>query len=66
MEKIVEIPGGRGSNAKPSGTENPVGWGGQTRKTLRGGGMDIFWNHTMCVVKKLYTAQLFIHTVGKH
>ena len=47
MEKIEEIPGGRGSNAKPSGTENPVGWGGQTRKTLRGGGMDIFWNHTM-------------------
>ena len=25
MKKIMEIPGGRGSNAKPSGTENPVG-----------------------------------------
>ena len=49
VEKNMEIPGGRGSNAKPSGTENPVGWGGQTRKTLRGGGMDIFWNHTITV-----------------
>ena len=47
MEKIIEIPGGRGSNAKPSGTENPVGWGVKLEKTLRGGGMDIFWNHTM-------------------
>ena len=25
--KIMEIPGGGGSNAKPSGMENPVGWG---------------------------------------
>ena len=47
MEKIMEIPGGRGSNAKPAGTENPVGWGVKLEKTLRGGGMDIFWNHTM-------------------
>ena len=35
---------------RSSGTENPGGWGGggQTGKTLRGGGggMDIFWNHT--------------------
>ena len=40
-------PGGGGSTARPSGTENPGGWGGQTGKTLRGGGMDIFWNHTI-------------------
>ena len=32
VEKIMESPGGRGRNAKPSGMENPVGWGGQTRK----------------------------------
>ena len=32
MKKIVEIPGGRGSNAKPSGTENPVGWGVKLEK----------------------------------
>ena len=44
----MEIPGGRGSNTKPSGTENPVGLGVKLEKTLRGGeGMDIFWNHTM-------------------
>ena len=43
----MEFPGGGGSTARPSGTENPGGWGGQTGKTLRGGGMDIFWNHTM-------------------
>ena len=43
----MEFPGGGGSTARPSGTENPGGWGGQTGKTLRGGGMDIFWNHTL-------------------
>ena len=55
MKKIIEIPGGRGSNAKPSGTENPVGWGVKLEKTLRGGGMDIFWNHTfnMCGYKNI-------------
>ena len=47
MKRITEIPGGRGSNAKPYGTENPVGWGVKLEKTLRGGGMDIFWNHTI-------------------
>ena len=52
MKKIMEIPGGRGSNAKPSGTENPVGWGVKLEKTLRGGGMDIFWNHTMRMRKR--------------
>ena len=46
----MEFPGGGGSTARPSGTENPGGWGGQTGKTLRGGGMDIFWNHTLCVI----------------
>ena len=55
MEKIMEIPGGRGSNATPSGTENPVGWGVKREKTLRGGGgMDIFWNHTMQVSRCIY------------
>ena len=37
MEKIMEIPGGRGSNAKPSGTENPVGWGVKLKKPSVGG-----------------------------
>ena len=44
----MEIPGGGGgSNAKPPGMENPVGWGVKLEKTLRGGGMDILWNHIM-------------------
>ena len=43
----MEIPGGWGSNVKPCGTENPVGCGVKLEKTLRGGAMDIFWNHTI-------------------
>ena len=43
----MEIPGGEGSNVKPSEMENPRGWGVKLEKTLRGEGMDIFWNHTM-------------------
>ena len=32
----------------PSGTEIPRGWGvGVIGRTIRGWGMDIFWNHTM-------------------
>ena len=38
----MEFPGGGGSTVRPSGTENPGGWGGQTGKTLRGGGVWIF------------------------
>ena len=33
----MEIPGGGGSNVKPPGTENPVGWGVKLEKTPRGG-----------------------------
>ena len=49
VEKIMEIPGGWGSNVKPSEMENPGGWGVKLEKTLRGGRMDIFWNHTLPV-----------------
>ena len=35
--KIMEIPGCGGSNMKPSGMENPVGWGFKLEKTLCGG-----------------------------
>ena len=42
MGKIMEIPGARGSNTKPSGTENPVGWGGQARKNPLWGGYGYF------------------------
>ena len=53
----MEIPGGWGSNAKPSGTENPVGWGVKLEKTLHRGGMDIFWNHTLQTVNQLEDCQ---------
>ena len=44
----MEIPGGGGSNVKPSGTENPLGWGVKLGKNSPWeGGMDIFWNHTL-------------------
>ena len=45
--KIFEIPGGGGNNVKPSGAENPAGWGLKLKKPSVEGGMDIFWNHTM-------------------
>ena len=45
--KILEIPGGRGGHQRPPGTENPGGWGGANQSVFRGGGMDIFWNHTI-------------------
>ena len=60
VEKIMEIPGGRGSNAKPSGTENPVGWGVKLEKNPPWGGMDIFWNHTIENNNKRH-ANLFTH-----
>ena len=68
VEKIMEIPGGRGSNAKPSGTENPVGWGGQTRKKPSLGGVWIFsgTTHGMVVSFSINYEQqtsylLFVH-----
>ena len=53
VEKIMEIPGGRGSNAKLSGTENPVGWGVKLEKTLRGG-VWIFSGTTQCELTLLH------------
>ena len=46
--KIVEFPGGGGSTARPSGTENPGGWGVKLENPSVGG-MDIFWNHTIII-----------------
>ena len=49
IKKILEIPEGRGVIKDPPGMENPGGrgGGGANQKVFRGGGMDIFWNHTM-------------------
>ena len=44
--KIVEFPGGGGEYGQTLWNGKSRGVGGQTGKTLRGGGMDIFWNHT--------------------
>jgi len=46
VKKSWKFQGVGGGQVKPSGTENPGGWGLKLKKTLRGGGMDIFWNHT--------------------
>ena len=53
VEKSWKFQGVGGSNAKPPGMENPAGWGVKLEKTLRGGGMDIFWNHTFTEQSKI-------------
>jgi len=42
----MEIPQGGRTTVKPPGVENPGGWGVNLEKTLHGGSMNIFWNHT--------------------
>ena len=62
----MEIPGGRGSNAKPSGTENPVGWGVKLEKTLHWR-VWIFSGTTQCIgnaLQCIYNA-LKMHYNGK-
>ena len=54
--KILEIPGGRGGHQRPPGMENPRRWGGANQRVFRGGGMDIFWNHT-------FTVPCFFHKI---
>ena len=53
----MEIPRGMGvSKAKifkgkyEAKLEIPGGWEGPHQKTILGGGMDIFWNHTISVL----------------
>ena len=63
MEKSWKFQGVvGGSTMKPLGMENPGGWGVKLEKTLHGGGggMDIFWNHT---IKRL-TSSNTIHGEG--
>ena len=48
--KILEIPGGRGGHQRPpwNGKSWEVGGGVQIKESsVGGGGMDIFWNHTL-------------------
>ena len=79
MEKSWKFQGGGGSNTKPSGTENPVGWGSNWKKPSvggGGGGMDIFWNHTMKIAwnlgrglwpkHSLYSCYAMLHALRFH
>ena len=46
--KILEIPGGEGGSSKTPLNGKSWGVGGvQIKESSRGGGMDIFWNHTL-------------------
>ena len=45
----MEIPGDGGSNMKPSGMENPVGWGVKLKKKTSVGGVWIFSGTTRSV-----------------
>ena len=48
--RSLEIPRGRGeggSTTKIQGKGNPGERKGSNEKTFHGGGMDIFWNHTI-------------------
>jgi len=42
VKKSWKFQGVGGTRVKPSGTENPRGWGLKLEKTLRGGGVWIF------------------------
>ena len=42
VEKSWKFQGVGGNNVKPSGTENPGGWGLKLEKTLSGGGYGYF------------------------
>ena len=65
MKKSWKFQGVGGSNAKPPGMENPVGWGVKLEKTLRGGGMDIFWNHTIHQGVHLENADCALYLYGR-
>ena len=50
VEKSWKFQGVGGNNVKPSGTENPGGWGLKLEKTLCGGGVWIFSGTTQSIV----------------
>ena len=45
--------GGVGGFKNDPKSEIPGGSGGREKDILRGGGMDIFWNYTICVLHVL-------------
>ena len=50
--KILEIPEGKGGKFWVPILENPEGKGVHTANSFRGGGTDIFWNHTLRILEK--------------
>ena len=46
---LVEIPERSGGHQFPAKMENPGRWGGPKWDSLRGGGLDIFWNYTIII-----------------
>ena len=46
MKRKIGNSWGVGVIHDPSGMEILRGWGGLIGRTIRGRGMDIFWNHT--------------------
>ena len=54
--KILEIPGGRGVIKDPLEQKILGGWGDPNQRVFRGGGMDIFRNHT-------FTVPCFFHKI---
>ena len=47
LQKKMEIPRGWGGPQMTLWKGNSKGVGGKNQRTIRGGGMDIFWNHTL-------------------
>ena len=45
--KILKIPGGGEGHQRPPWNGKSWGVGGANQRVFRGGGMDIFWNHTL-------------------
>ena len=57
---FVEIPKGWGGHQFPAKMENPGRWGGPNWNSLRGGGLDIFWNYTLMLD---VTCHVRLHTL---
>ena len=47
--KFWKFLGGEGGSSKTPWNGKSWGWGGANQKVFRGGGMDIFWNHTLYI-----------------
>ena len=54
--------GGKKSPFKNSGNSwGEGGWGDANQRVFRGGGMDIFWNHTFTVILQNFVVAPYLH-----